>query len=82
MKENCESIQIGDIQGHERTIVECRPTVGQIALDLCPDGIPSNKVVFPVVARTDGEWPLGCGNIVAYGNDSHVAEIRLIGGYG
>jgi hypothetical protein len=51
--------------------------VDQIALDECPDDIPSDKVMFPVVFSTDGEWRLGCGNIFAYGNDSHVAEMRL-----
>jgi hypothetical protein len=42
-----------------------------------PRWVTSDKVVFPVVFRTDGEWRLGCGNIFAYGNDSHVAEMRL-----
>jgi hypothetical protein len=37
----------------------------------------SYKAVFPVVFRTDAEWSLCCGNIFAYGNDSHVAEMRL-----
>jgi hypothetical protein len=41
------------------------------------DDIPSDTAVFPAVFRTDGEWRLGCGNIFAYDNDSHVAEMRL-----
>ena len=61
LKENCESIQLDDIQEHERTTVECRSTVDQIALKLCPDG----------------EWRPGCRNIFSYDNDSHVAEMRL-----
>ena len=44
---------------------------------ICPDDIPSDKAVFPVVLRTGGIWRQGCGNNFAYVNDSHVTEMRL-----
>ena len=47
-------------------------------LRLMPYDKPSDKAVFPVVVRTYCEWRLGFGNIFVYGNDSHVAEMRII----
>ena len=74
--QNCKAIECDDIEAHERIIIECRSIVDQIALVLYSDDIPSDNAVFPVV-RTYGKWCLGCGGIFAYGNDSHVAEMRL-----
>jgi hypothetical protein len=39
-KEQCKAIQIGDVQGQERSILECKSTVDQNVMDLCPDDIP------------------------------------------
>lgn len=48
-KEQCKAIQIGDVQGQERSILECKSTVDQNAMDLCPDDIPSKKTYIQLL---------------------------------
>jgi hypothetical protein len=76
-KEQCKAIQIGDVQGQERSILECKSTVDQNVMDLCPDDIPSKKNIYPTIVRADGDCLPGCGSVFVYGDDSHATELRL-----
>lgn len=58
------------------SIVDNRFTVDLVALDLCPDDIPENKVLFPVKVKPDGDCLAHCGSICAFGNEMKEVEIR------
>ncbi|KAL3885704.1 hypothetical protein ACJMK2_025750, partial [Sinanodonta woodiana] len=76
-KEKCKGIRMEDVQGQERSILECKYTVDQKAIDLCPDDIPTTRAMFPTIVRADGDCLPGCGSLFIYGDDSHASEIRL-----
>ncbi|KAL5010757.1 hypothetical protein ScPMuIL_013062 [Solemya velum] len=75
LKSTCQTVLQEDLTGTSRYVLEGFD-VDTDAMDLYPTDVPGSGVQYPVKVIADGNCMVGCGSIYAFGNDTHVAEIR------
>ncbi|XP_046326072.1 uncharacterized protein LOC124110747 [Haliotis rufescens] len=77
LQEECLWLDLEEIEGQSRSALGNILTVDQRALDMYPNDVPGDKVLFPTIVRADRECLPSSGSIFAYGMRTDPMKCRL-----
>ncbi|CAG2186302.1 unnamed protein product [Mytilus edulis] len=64
------------LHGKDRFIEKDNFAIDNRSMKLFPDDVCTDKTLFPVQVRADGNCLPACGSVFVFGNDSYADEIR------